>query len=536
MALTKAWQGPYVIQDDARSHVVWMLRFINPDLFPADWIINYFQSVAPWGYKTLYQVLAAIGIHPFTANYLLPTALGLITTGYAFGVCWQIFPVPVAGFLTTLLLNQNLWLKDDLITATPRAFFYPLFLGFLYYFLRQSRSGMIGTIIVLSAFYPQGVLLVLGILTLHLIRLLVTQQLTISASNRFTVLISLGVGILTLLPHLLNTSEFGPVITLSEARNLPEFYPGGRAAFFTDQPWDFWITGDRSGLLPQEWFRKSIPPQVFAGFLLPVLLKFPQRFPLVQKVNRNAILLPEILLASTGLFLLAHAFLFRLHHPSRYSQHSLRIVAAIAGGIVITILLDFFRQRFIIQTLWPKVGLFALLFVLLCYPSLFNRFPTTNYVVGRYSALYEFLANTPLDTRIASIASQVNNLPAFTQRSILVGSEYALPYHQGYYAEIQQRAEALAQAQYSSDLAEMKSLIQQYGINLWLIESNFSEPDYIDQNSFFQIVNPQITQQIKENLNKENQPVLTRFMGDRTVFKVDNFQVLDTTCLLRSQK
>lgn len=52
IALQKAFSNEYVIQDDARQHVFWMRRFIDPDLFPNDLIADYFQSVAPWGYST----------------------------------------------------------------------------------------------------------------------------------------------------------------------------------------------------------------------------------------------------------------------------------------------------------------------------------------------------------------------------------------------------------------------------------------------------------------------------------------------------
>ncbi|WP_199248376.1 hypothetical protein [[Phormidium] sp. ETS-05] len=51
MALQKAFKTPYVVQDDARQHVFWMQRFIDPELFPDDFITDYFQSVAPGGIK-----------------------------------------------------------------------------------------------------------------------------------------------------------------------------------------------------------------------------------------------------------------------------------------------------------------------------------------------------------------------------------------------------------------------------------------------------------------------------------------------------
>ena len=39
--------------------------------------------------------------------------------------------------MATLMFNQNIWRKDDLVSATPRAFIYPLFLAFLFYWCRK---------------------------------------------------------------------------------------------------------------------------------------------------------------------------------------------------------------------------------------------------------------------------------------------------------------------------------------------------------------------------------------------------------------
>ena len=118
----QAFSSQYVVQDDARVYVSWMQRFLDPELFPNDLIADYFESVAQPGYKAVYQLGAAIGIDPMVFCKLLPMVLGLITTGYCFGVCLQLLPVPAAGFVSTLLLNQSLWFKDDLVSGTARAF------------------------------------------------------------------------------------------------------------------------------------------------------------------------------------------------------------------------------------------------------------------------------------------------------------------------------------------------------------------------------------------------------------------------------
>ena len=521
LGLLPAFSSEYVVQDDARSHVVWMLRFLDLELFPNDIIANYFQSLAPSGYTALYHLMAKLGINPIIFNKLLPTLLGLITTTYCFGVCLQILPVPAAGFLATLLLNQNLWLKDDLVSATPRAFFYPLLMAFLYYLLRPNLLGVGVSIALLGVFYPQGVLICAAVLILHFIRFPVNKI------NYKFLLTTLVIAAAVLLPYALKSSQFGSVITAAEARKLPEFWPGGRASFFTNNPWDFWITGDRSGFFPREWLSKLLlPPQVWAGLLLPIILKFSSDFPLAKKITSRIIILPELALASTGVFFAAHALAFKLHHPSRYTQHSLRMLMALAGGISIAIIIDAIFTKIKL----PFLALFVLPLVLI-YPSLTNSFPVTNYIIGQVPSLYNFLSKQPKDTLTASLAIEANNLPAFAKRSILVGSEYALPYHKLYYAEINQRANDLIKAQYSPNLTEVQSFIQKYGIDFWLLDSEALTLEYVNKNHRIRQLNPGAAAEVKASLEKGTIPALSKVTNRCIVLKAKDLILLKAKCI-----
>ncbi|MGB3533358.1 MAG: hypothetical protein WBA13_07560 [Microcoleaceae cyanobacterium] len=536
-ALSLVVNVEYAIHDDARSHIVWMFRFIDPDLFKNDIIFDYFQSVAPVGYTTFYKAFATIGIHPLTVNKLLPTLLGLITTGYCFGVCLQILPIPIAGFLSTLFLNQNLWLRDDLISATPRAFFYPFFLAFLYYLLKQSQIGIAITIVLLGVFYPQAVLLAVAVIIIQ--TLWKIQGDSKIKKNQLECLFSgLIIGFLILIPYALQVSEYGSIITLTEAKNLPEFYPGGRASFFTNNFFDFWITGDRSGFFPQEWLNKGFPPpQLFLGLLLPILLKLPIKFPLHRHITKKLLILPQLLLASIGLFTLAHLFLFKLHHPSRYSQHSLRIIFAIAASITVILIAD--KIRYIIRWKKTKIAvkfiMFCLVFLLLSYPSLLQGFPRTNYIFGKKTLLYEFFLLQPKDIRVASFIREVNNIPAFSQRSILIGSEYFLPYHKKYYSELKQRAQDLILAQYSPNIKEVQQFIEKYNINFWMIQPDAFSVDYVRQNNQISQLNPEAAIIVQNQLEIGIEPILSTLTKNCTVLQINDIIVLETNCILNTR-
>ncbi|MDE5103601.1 MAG: hypothetical protein O4807_11635, partial [Trichodesmium sp. St19_bin2] len=424
------------------------------------------------------------------------------------------------------------------ISGTPRAFFYPLFLGFIHYFLKKSSLGITITITLLGLFYPQGGFLSAALLTLDFLHLPNQQKLTILT-------IGLTTAFLILLPYALNTSEYSPIITLTQAKKLPEFFPGGRASFFSNNNFDFWLTGDRSGLIPPEWLSQSfLPPQVWAGLLLFIFLSLNKKN-ITQKITNKIILLPELALASTGIFIAAHLLLFRLHHPSRYSQHSLRIIMALAGGIALTLTIELIRKKLHllnhssknqplqkIKAISISISIYIVLTLILIYPALTNNFPVTNYVVGKAPQLYEYLAQQPPDIRIASLALEANNIPTFAKRSILVSSEYALPYHQGYYNQIKQRAKDLIQAQYSPNLEEVKKIIHKYKIDFWLLDSQALTLEYVRKNHRLQQLNYTAANLVKSQMENGITPTLLNVPEKCRALDIHNLVLLEAKCIL----
>jgi len=534
LGLQQAFGSEYVVQDDARQHVFWMQRFVDAELFPGDLIADYFQSAVPIGYTSLYRLGALLGIDPMIFNKLLPIALSLITTGFVFGISMQILPLPVTGFLTTLLLNQNVWMKDDLASATPRAFLYPLFAAFLYFLLRRSLLPMLGAIALQGLFYPQCLLISAGILCLQPLQ---WHQGKPSFSNvRADYLFcfaGLAVAILVLLPFALQSSEFGPTITPAEARELADFGENGRSRFFINDPFEFWLVGERSGIFPALW----VPPLMVSGLLLPILWRFPDRFPLLRQVTRQIKLLPQIILASLGLFAIAHLLLFKLQLPSRYTQHSFRFVMAIAAAIAVTATLDALfhwanrpGDRLVGKKLL-SLGITALLSGwLIFYPSLVEEFPEPNYKVGEVPALYEFFQQQPKDTLVASLSNEINNIPSFAQRSILVGREYAIPYQLGYYRQFRERVVDLIRAQYSPNLSVVQGFIQRYGVDFWVLDREALSAKYVVDERWVR-QHEEIVAEVVTAMQQGNVPALSQGIRQCLVLEVEDLIVLEAACL-----
>ncbi|NER33119.1 MAG: hypothetical protein F6J93_03410 [Oscillatoria sp. SIO1A7] len=577
MVLQKAFGAEYIVQDDARQHVFWMQRFVDSQLFPNDLIADYFQTVAPAGYTGLYWLAAKLGIAPLLLSKLLPPILGIITTAYCFALTMQLLPVPVAGFISSLFLNHYLWMRDDLVSATAVAFVYPLFAAFLYYWTRRALLPACAALALLGLFYPQAVLISAGIIILELWR---------KQDYRFC-LSCLAVAFSVMLLYALKSNGYGPVVTAAEARNLPEFLPGGEFKFFNKYPQDFWFTGQRSGIAPR--FGSILP--LVAGGLLPLLLLFnwsrsrlwskvvaedpPQTppskkggketplfkgglggtsdwnipflstsfdqnkflasspFPLLRRLENIGLLL-EIILASLAMFFICHAMLFRLHLPSRYTEHSLRFVAAIAGGIALTVLIDAVaswsqKQR---KPIVYYIFTVLVLGVVILEPTWLKRFPRTDYVIGKAAPAYEFFAAQPKDILVASLAAEANNIPLFSQRSIIVGSEgYPVPYHKKYYKEMRQRTVDSIAAHYSSDLEDLRRFTEGYSIDFWLVEEGAFTPDYITRDRWMMQYRDTANEAIA-NLQQGKTPALARASDRCTVLQSDRFAIIEAKCAI----
>ncbi len=520
LAWEKAFSSDYVIQDDARQHIFWMQRFLDPELFPHDLIADYFQYVAPAGYTALYQLMAMVGISPILLHKILPMFLGLISTAYEFYLCLEIFPVPLAGFISTLLLNQSLWMQDGLISATPKAFIYPLFLPLLYYLIRQHLPGTVISLLLLGLFYPQGVLIAAVIFILRCGHNFL--------GDRFH-MICLGLAFFILAYYGLSASDFGPTIARYQAEILPEFLANGRSKFFIDDSWNFWFHG-RSGM----GLATILTPVAMAiAFLLPVLLRFPAHFPLSQEIKPKVMILPQLVLASFTLFFAAHLLLFKLHLPSRYTQHTLRMVLAISAAIALTLIIDSLWSWAINQP-GKRIFLFPIMMILftglIFYPQLtMSNFPWTYYQVGENPELYQFFQQQPKDSLIASLSEEANNLPSFAQRSILTGREYAVPYHWGYYQQFRQRTLDLIKSQYSPNLADVQGLIEKYNIDFWLVERGAFTPDYLAPNSWLNQYE-ETTKAIAQ-LSAGISPAIGQYLDRCSVFESNGLVVLSGKCL-----
>jgi len=486
-AMVQAFSQPFTIQEDARQFLFWMQQWRNPALFVGDPIAEYFQAVTPFGFKAMHWLLDMVGLEPFTANKLLPLPLFLATAYFSYRIAWLIYPVAAIGVAASWLTCFFLSLIDQsLLSAVPRAFAVPLFLWFLFACMRGRVLAVAAACLSQGLFYPLVALVSAGVLGLSLLRWKNDKpRLALDRKSLAPVGAGLIAIVAVLLPYLLNTGGYGPVISATEAAQTPAFQNAGRSAFFLGSGIETYLCGARAGLLPVEWgcgeaFRQGL---FFAPILAILLIVFAIASPIglaIKATNpasgysaQGAIFL-AVIGAGMFWFVAAHVMLFELHLPSRYLQHPLRATAWIAGTLLFGVMLLATGRRFCAKyprripiirgfTLMLAGGFFIL-------PLPLGPSPYANYITGKHPTLYAFLRSTPLNATVASLALEADNIPSFTGRAVHSAREYAIPYASGYMKPLAKKSRALIHAQYAIRRGPLADYIKRYRPSYLLLD------------------------------------------------------------------
>ena len=463
---------PDIVQDDVRLHVFWMARLRDPAAFPNDPIADYFESVAPFGYRTLYQLFLFVHwLEPIQIAKLLPLPLAALTGLFVFLFTHRLHPSAVGALLASALASWYAWQYDDLASGTPRSFVLP-FLAALLWALAAGRRWLAVLITALSAlFYPVGGALGLGLLGLSLLRWSGGRPRLSQARGDWLALLLGGLLIgAALVPSQLRPARFGPRVDLATARTMPEFSPGGKTAFFYDDPYLYWIVSPRAGfdLTIRDVVFERLP--IFAGYLglgllLPLLWLGRQRLPAVAALRPSTLLLVNLVVVSVGLFLLAHLLLFELYLPSRYVKWSVPLALAVAGGLALGLLIEAAAARA------PRYRLRALLAItlvagLVLWPARYSA----SLRQDRHPTISAYLRTQPRDSLVAGSTRLTNQVPIFAGLSVQAAQKVAAPFHLGYYEPLRTRIDDLIQAYYTALPGDLLAFADHYDLDLFLVD------------------------------------------------------------------
>jgi hypothetical protein len=454
----------HIATGDQKQHIYWMYRFTDPELFQNDLLAKFSSSgkFDPYGYTFLYRS-ASRWVDPLLFSKLLPMALAAISVLYMFLLA-RMLGGERAGYAAGILFTVELYIigwEKHFQSGVPRSFAFPLFLGFLYYWAGR-RQILAGLMLVLEAlFYPPILLNSAGAFGISMVRRDLPRCLKKSAIlvGGFVVAASI-----ILLSYDSAPQFLGHIITRKEALSMPEFGPEGRTDFFRDNPIMYLFMGRACLNLDK------VAPYI--ALLVPIVATLGWR-----KAFRRERLIYDIIISSLILFLLAHAVLFKLHLPSRYVLYSMPVAFNLLVSLNIGEFLDTVVERLKSPRMrLPSVGTLIVGIMVASSVCLAYKLKTTK-PDPQVVELTRFLGTLPKDVLIAGHPSDMDDVPLFSKRKVLVNEELSLPYYDGYYGEIRKRTFDLFSAYYAGDPEDIIDFCKRYGVDYMVVNSRYFDKE-----------------------------------------------------------
>jgi hypothetical protein len=304
-ALYAEWKivtGGLTFQGDALLHEYWMRRFADGALFQDPLTESLLETgYGPPAFRAVYWLASQV-VDPVSFGEILPLVLQPFAVWLLFRivrahVAWR----PAAWIGAALFLVP--WEVHRFSGGHPRAFAQPIVL--LALLLLLSRRNLVAALVppIGLLLYPPAGAVALGIVVLAALDFRRPRFLDLERV-RWAGVSALGVGAAFVLTRLTTGSQ--DLIGETEARSYPEFGPDGQMHFFAASTLEF-LKQNFSGFF-----------LVYSGSILAVAAAL-----LLVLRPRNARLLRWevwcVPIAALVLFAAAHAFLFSLYLPQRYT-------------------------------------------------------------------------------------------------------------------------------------------------------------------------------------------------------------------------
>lgn len=480
-----ALKSAYIIHDDARQHLYWMARFHNPALFTNDIYFQYADYLAPWGYKSLYFLLAFFFNNPVYIGKILGILLYVFSGICIFrlGKSLQDAYVGLTAFALFILFPMHL---ERFVGGFERAFAYPLLLLFIHY-LYHLRIGKCSLLLILQIlFYP-----VMAVLSYALL----CAALCFSVEEIRRRYPPQKIAALILAPLLLGVIFLGV-----KQATKPEFLGDliTKNAMYQDRA--FWKDG-RDPYLPI----KPLTAVIKDKFLFHTSLGFFMLFCAVtcaislrdknREETRKYRFLFIFFLVSIALYKLAAVFLFRLYIPERYTDFSLPLIHILLVSSGAGACISACKKRYA-----KIIGMVLVLGLAgFCHKGSIKQGIGNPVREQRREPLYRFLASLPENTLIAANPFLSDNIKTFSRRKVFITYEQAQHWFTGYTAIIDQRAMDFFKIYYSDSGREAYELCKANGIEYLVIHLSDLSSEFITKGRYlYEPLNRPIARRIAE--------------------------------------
>jgi hypothetical protein len=333
-----AFENPYRVDDDFRQYY-WMERFVDPDLFPDDYLLSHVKRVRDlhilgmdlfvryesWGFSLLYQIASYL-MPPAAFNKVLPFGLMFVSVFFLFEL-GRVLKGETAGFLLALLFivfNLSASPNISVLPGLERSFSFPLLIAFLYYFVQGSPIACALILALQAVFYFPIFVVSVATYALSVVHCK-GRRLSLSLTRRRFLALVLGtaLGLILFSPALLGAILAEPANSASmPVWKNPYYSQNGRIPIFYDHstpgPRLFWVMG-YGGLATDLGISNMLPLTLLLMLMLTTLGIKTLRFP------RQIMLLLLGSLSAWGLCWIS-ALLFRefvLRYPFKYTSAAL---------------------------------------------------------------------------------------------------------------------------------------------------------------------------------------------------------------------
>ena len=285
-----AFQNDYVVDDDWR-HYYWMERYINPDAFTDDWIINNVKQVKElkilnttvylqyesWAFGLIYW-LGHFFVDPITVNKIIPFGLMFVSVFYLFRYGLLVGNQRTAFLLGSIFIVYSL--SAPAIISLPagleRSFSFPMLIVFLYYFRRGSDFGVIASLALQAVIYFPIFMVCAAAYTFSLIEIKGRwPTLTTDRKRWLPLLLGVGLALLFFLPALLSSTQATlPYDTDMPVWENPYYSQNGRISIFWQNfKWNIplYLIMGYGGLTTAEGWNHMMPLLLIFLFMLTVI-------------------------------------------------------------------------------------------------------------------------------------------------------------------------------------------------------------------------------------------------------------------------
>lgn len=523
---------PFTIDDDTRQFLTWAPRIADPALLPNDLLADYWYSVTPWLYRVILDAASALGVGPVMFARLLPCVLLPLTALSAWWLARGVFASPAMAFFAAVLVLFPMLQGGGAFSPTPRAFAPALLLVFLGALIRDRGVPMVVALFCLASIYPASALVAVTILGLSRFHLAPRFHLDLSRRSILLVLAGAAAVAIGAFPFVGVTEMWHPTLTLAEARDMPVFMdPDGRMRIVLRDGSIGWFCGRRIGFLPPFGCKTAFDYRI----LLNLLLIMPSLVLLVSAVRskdpdrRSEVLLYGTVTAACVIWYgLAAMIAFKIHLPSRYSHKLISLTEMI--GVVHFLgpklqrggawLADRSRAMYAVAAVVCAAGVLAVF--LLVHPGL--RRP------AEPEAL-KYLASLPPQTLIGGFSDELAFIPALIGRSVLASPEHAIPYHLGYYREVEARLRDMLRAATDPDPRVVAEVVARRNLDIFAVDTAYLRDLTFSkwQEAMFPAEIPGVKQKIANE-----RPALLDLAADCVVLAGKHLTLLDGHCLVRA--